>query len=124
MNEQTTKLIEELATKLGTTAEYLWGVLIKQAFYEASITLVQILCIFLFCLIFYKVHKRLSKIKEYNGYKETGYDYYGESAIIPMIFGAIILGLMVIIAFFSIDTVINGFFNPEYWALEQVLDKL
>lgn len=31
MNEQTTKLIEQLAKELGTTAEYLWTVLLKQS---------------------------------------------------------------------------------------------
>lgn len=124
MNEQTTKLIEELASKLGTTAEYLWGVLIKQAFYEASITLVQILCIFLFCFIFFKVHKKLSVKKEYNGYEETGYSYYEESAIVPMFFVGIVLAILLLIAFFSVNTVINGYFNPEYWALQEVLDKL
>lgn len=31
MNEATQKMIEELATKLGVTAEHLWGVLCRQA---------------------------------------------------------------------------------------------
>lgn len=31
MNEETSKLIRELADKLGTTAEHLWSVLVKQA---------------------------------------------------------------------------------------------
>lgn len=44
MNEQTTKLIEQLATKLGTTVEYLYNVLIQQARVEI-ITFFVVLCL-------------------------------------------------------------------------------
>ncbi|MGB4574573.1 MAG: hypothetical protein WBI79_06225, partial [Kiritimatiellia bacterium] len=37
MNEATAKLIEELAAKLGTTAEHLWGVLVRQAPISATV---------------------------------------------------------------------------------------
>ena len=38
MNEATAKLIEELAAKLGTTAEHLWGVLVRQAPISATVS--------------------------------------------------------------------------------------
>lgn len=40
MNEQTVKLVEQLAQKLGTTTEYLWNVLIKQAPISAAIDMI------------------------------------------------------------------------------------
>ena len=35
MNDQTLQLLKQLADKLGTTAEHLWAVLVKQAGIEA-----------------------------------------------------------------------------------------
>lgn len=39
MEEKTIKLIEQLAQKLGTTTEYLWAVLLKQAPIDATVVL-------------------------------------------------------------------------------------
>ena len=40
MNEQTTILLQKLSESLGTTSEYLWAVLIKQAPISATISMV------------------------------------------------------------------------------------
>lgn len=121
MNEQTSKLIEQLAQKLGTTTEYLWSVLLKQAPIQASVTLFQFLLIGLFGYVIYRAHKSLSVKKDYDGYSETGYSHYGERAGIPMTIALVIFCVLSICAFFCIEDVFNGFFNPEYWALEKVL---
>jgi hypothetical protein len=121
MNEQTSKLIEQLANKLGTTTEYLWGVLLKQAQIQSVITLLQFLIIGLFGYVLYRIHKSLSIKKEYDGYKETGYSHYEEKVGIPMVIGVVIFSFLSICAFFCIEDVFNGFFNPEYWALQKVL---
>lgn len=122
MNEQTIKLIEEMAHKLGTTTEYLWGILIKQATVQAYMGLFFILLIAIFNYVLYKVHKRLMEIKDYGDYKKSGYSYYGDNAKIPMGIALVIHCLLIIGALCSIETVINGFFNPEYWALDKVLN--
>jgi len=61
MNENTAKLIEQLAQKLGTTSEYLWGVLLKQASISATVTLLKTIAILLFGWFLWKTHKRLLK---------------------------------------------------------------
>ncbi len=40
MSEKTEQLLRELAQKLGTTAEHLWGVLIKQAYVDSIIGII------------------------------------------------------------------------------------
>ena len=123
MNEQTVVLIEQLANKLGTTSEYLWGVLIHQAPVDATITLIQIIISIILSIILYKAHIKLSKRKDYGGYnKENGYHHYQEIAAIPMFLFGIFVMMLLIISFFNIDIVINGYFNPEYWALNKVLN--
>lgn len=120
MNEQTSKFLEQLAQKLGTTTEYLWSVLIKQAPIDAWISLFQITLIVLFGVYLFKKHKALSvEVKSDYG-RECGYDKYGATAVIPMIIGGLFFVIFGIAAFFCINDVVNGFFNPEYWAMERI----
>ena len=114
MNEQTTKLIEELAQKLGTTAEYLWAVLIKQAPISAMTDLLFFILASFSGILLYKLHKWMSEKDIYEDYEDI--------AIAPMIVLTILWGIIWIVFFFSLGNVITGFLNPEYWALKEVLD--
>lgn len=42
MDDKTLQVVTDLASKLGTTAEYLWGVLLKQAPITGSLALLAI----------------------------------------------------------------------------------
>ncbi len=124
MNDNTAKLLKQLAQKLGTTTEYLWRVLLKQAPVSATTTLLQILLILLFGWGLWKVHKHLMKKKGEEKYSENIYEEWGMGAIFPMILGALIFSIMLVISLFSISDIINGYFNPEYWALKELLNTL
>ena len=119
MNEQTTKLIEQLAKKLGTTAEYLWTVLLKQAPISAMIDLVYLVIVTITGIGLYKLHKYCTK--ETGEYKESIYEDKGELVIPAMVVLATAWVIFFIACFFSIGNIINGFFNPEYWALKEIL---
>jgi len=119
MNENTTKLIEQLAQKLGTTSAYLWSVLIKQAPIDATITLIQVIIIIITGSVLYKAHKRFC-----NDDNKISYYNQEEILVFPMFVVAIIWGVFVIASFFCIGDIINGYLNPEYWALHHVLDCL
>ena len=119
MNEQTTKLIEQLAQKLGTTAEYLWTVLLKQAPISAATDALYFILVIIAGIGLWKLHRYLSK--ERGEYEHSIYYDQEETVIIPMVIIAIIWGICFIACFFSIGNIINGFFNPEYWALKEVL---
>ena len=110
MNEETTQLLKELTDKLGTTTEHLWGVLVTQAPISATTDLVSgiaFLAVF-FALIFVGMRK---------------FEKY-ENEVVPVISG-IIGGFGLIINFIcflqNISMMMAGFFNPEYWALKQLL---
>lgn len=126
MNEQTSKLIEQLAQKLGTTTEYLWSILLKQAFINSSIMLFQFLLIAIFGIVLFKIHRHLSIRKDWDsdGYNETGYRHYGDFSELIMFLIFVVFLIFVIIAFCSIDNLLNGFFNPEYWALNKILETI
>lgn len=111
MNEQTAKLIEQLASKLGTTAEHLWGVLVRQAPISAT---VGILCDALLIIAVYLGWKKLLKVNFDNWDNDMGKG---------MLFGglAIATAICLCAAFGSLQTEVAGFLNPEYWAIKQIL---
>jgi uncharacterized Tic20 family protein len=121
MNEQTAKLVEQLAQKLGTTADYLWSVLLKQAPISAITDLVFFAFTIILGVVIYKVHKHL--LAEKDGNNSIYYDLE-EGAVVPMIFVLVIWAIMFIACLCSIGNIINGFLNPEYWALKEILSSL
>jgi ABC-type multidrug transport system permease subunit len=125
MNEQSAKLLEQLANKLGTTSEYLWGVLIKQAPIDATVQLLQTLVLVIFGWLLWKAHKKLSaKPKDQNSYDSSYYDRYDTLAVIPMVIATLVWALLIIICFICFGSIISGYFNPEYWALKEILNAM
>ena len=118
MNDQTTKLLEQLASKLGTTSQYLWGVLLKQAPIDATISLIQTAIILLMGWGLWKVHKNLM-----NDDASISYSQQGEAVGIPMILATILWAVFFIAAFLCAGEIVYGYFNPEYWALHKVLEN-
>jgi hypothetical protein len=108
--------LKELALKLGTTTEYLWGVLIKQAPISATIQLGQAMFFVVVAVLFYfKVMKMIRG-------GELSDENFG-AVVVTVIFGTVVAaGLLT--AILSFGDVINGYFSPEYWALNEILSKL
>lgn len=111
----TDKIIQELASKLGTTSEYLWSVLIKQAPIDSTVTLIQYVIIGLAVHGLWKVTK--AKLQEW-----VDDDFIPGIAL--TLIAWLVLGILVIVAFCSISQTVSGFINPEYWALDKVLSAI
>lgn len=118
------KLIEQLAQKLGTTTEYLWGILVQQAFINSVITLFQFLLIGLFGYAILKTHKYLLSERRHGKYIRTGYSHYGDPAEITMIIMSVLFVILAVAGFFELPDLVNGFLNPEYWALNKILNTV
>jgi len=116
MNPEIASLLSKLAEKLGTTTEYLWGVLLKQAPISAMVELFQILLTIVAVFVLYRIHKK-------NVVIEDCYVDNPAKAVV-MVVMAVALGIVVIIEFCCLENVVNGFFNPEYWALHRILSEI
>lgn len=124
MNDNLTALLDKLATKLGTTTEYLWKVLLVQAKISATNSLIFLVMAVVSGIILYRIHKRLAKPIPGKSYNNSRYEEDGELYIPIMIMAACI---WVICSFFiitDITNIINGYFNPEYWALKEILNSI
>lgn len=121
MNKETQQLIEQLAQKLGTTSEYLWQVLVNQAQISATTTLIQTLLIIIGSILLYRLH--VNFLKETNK-RDSIYYRYEEAVSIPMGIAAFVMTILIVVAFLCVDDIINGYFNPEYWALNKILNTI
>lgn len=124
MDDKTSKLIEQLAVKLGTTAEYLWTILLKQAKISAINDIIFLSVSLLFGFILFRIHRYLLKERKVGGYEESYYHKYEEAAILPMVIFTVAFTITFIISLSSISNIINGLLNPEYWALKEILDTI
>ena len=109
-----TKLLEQLAAKLGTTAEHLWGVLIRQARIEAVTDIMFIL------FTIFGVYWYYRWVKSF--YERNPYDDFPE--IVGLIFGGVVSFISTIASIVCLFSIPAELFNPEYWALEKILNVL
>ena len=120
MNKETLDLVRGLADKLGTTAEHLWGVLVKQAPISSACDLgVLIMAIVSSIIIIFQV----SKGQEYQEGKTKQKFFYEHDELamgITVISGGVLI-ISIIILIVCFATIMSGFFNPEYWAFKQIV---
>lgn len=121
MNDNTAKLLEKLAQKLGTTSDYLWRVLLKQASISATTSLIQIILMLLFGAVLWSVHLKFTK-KDKNG--DNVYYRFEAAGLVLLVVSIAFIILFPIILFIGMSDIINGYFNPEYWALDKILDTI
>lgn len=117
MNDQTAKIIESLAAKLGTTTEYLWSVLLHQARVDGITTLCYLVLSVVSGIALFHYNKKWS-----NDDNDVSY-YHNEYLIAPMvIIGVVWFILALYMVMSGVPTMITAFLNPEYWALDKILD--
>lgn len=124
MTQQTSELLEKLADKLGTTSEYLWSVLLKQAPYDAMMQLIYFATTIVAGFVLWRVHKFLMKPLRENANDPDAKSRYAEFDHLPttvMMILAVAWVVVIIICIAQLKVVISGFFNPEYWALDHIL---
>lgn len=110
MNDNERQLIEQLAAKLGTTADHLWGVLLRQAPIEAVVDLFYVGFVVVLFFVARSFHRWACA-------DERRYDDWVIGSSIA--WGAwCIFALIVMIVISELPTL---FLNPEYWALKEVL---
>ena len=113
--EKLVPILEQLAKSLNVTTEYLWSALLKQAFIDGVVSVVQFILIIISNFVLVWGSKKVYSLVENSDWDELNYLWIGSLALI-----VIILDLA---AFFSFDTLLACFLNPEYWALEKILSK-
>ena len=122
MDDKYQALIEALASKLGTTAEHIWGVLVRQAPISGIVDLVLCAVITAVTVWFVALVKRRTttpQVTDEDRYPSA--EWRDESAFLAWAV-AIIAGVIALICVTgSAQGIAAAFANPEYWALKQLV---
>jgi hypothetical protein len=117
MNEKIFEALAVLAGKLGTTAEYLWGVMVRQAQVSGIMNLIAAVFLLVGLVVLIRV-----TVKNWKGWwDQAGEDEYQGA----LVFCAIIAHMIIIIPLWvCFDAAIYRLINPEYFALAKILSAL
>ena len=119
--DKLTDLLQKLAEQLGTTTKFLWGVLVRQAPISASINIIEVIVLLIVAYFLsrfvIKFEKAPQKGSSYLDNDNTGF-------YCVKIFGTMGIVLIILLCFCLLKYAIMGFFNPEFWALDYIIDKI
>ena len=104
-------VLNELATKLGVTSEYLWRILIKQQYVEGGIAL------FFFLIISIGIGQWVIRF----GIKNWENDGVPDNTSALWMMGMVVFIISIVIC---IPIVIQNFVNPEYQALKNIFELI
>jgi len=116
------ELIEKLAAKLGTTVEHLWGVLLRQAPISGTVDLIITIAFVVASVFAVRLVVRNTIAPE-----ATEANKYPRAAWRDMEFPAwcgvgILVTITVGVVCNNVPWIVAAFFNPEYWALRQIIN--
>jgi hypothetical protein len=117
MNEQLALTLVTLADKLDTTVEHLWQVMIDQAYISAMTNLtLGIMWILATIVATVFVFKKSKEPADEDGRKWS----YGIELIVYVVVAYMVIASLVILMMIQND-IITALYNPEYWALQQLM---
>lgn len=115
-------MLAELAEKLGTTIEHLWGILLNQSFiFGVSTSIITILMIIFLIFAFYYI-KKITNKKRKSPYEEYTCDE--EYIFVCQVLFGCCLVIFPIGILYNLYEIITAFANPEYWALKTILKSI
>jgi hypothetical protein len=114
-------VIDKLAAKLGVTATYLWGVLLKQAPVAAYTMTVEYIATALVLYLCWRYRAALG------GAFMKGINEHEATAAITLI-ATFVIGIVAVVwlisCLFSFEGFVTAWINPEYWALDKIISSV
>jgi hypothetical protein len=111
MNPEVAKVVQQLADKLGVTAQYLWAVLVRGNRVEGAIAALFVAVAVAIIYVGYRLVQKANAPEVYDGFG------YGMAGVTSLILGIIMFLL-------CSHEAIMGIFCPEYGALHDILSRL
>ena len=114
MTDQIMEVLRVLAEKFGTTTEFLWGIMVKQAYVVGITQIISFAIAGLFVFAWNRYAWSVSFPEE---------DHGGDKAfgiMMVRLFGAVGACMWCMGFLFGLTDIATAFVNPEYWALKQV----
>ena len=122
MDEKTLRALTAPANKLGTTTEYLWDVLLRQAPITGVIDFA-LLAAWVFLTVMwcrFVMRKTIAPTPTQDD-RNTRADWTEEAAFFSWLSAAILVMVTAVIVTVELAITVAALVNPEYWALRQIL---
>lgn len=119
MNNEQTKLLEQLAAKLGTTVDMVWATMLVQARIDAVVSLLVLALMVI-------ITSRASVQFKTALYEHKTVDSDGTAAVaISLGAVSVMLGTMTLVYTTTVaNRIVSGFLNPEYVAITKIAAML
>lgn len=122
MDEKTLQTLTALTNKLGTTAEYLWGVLLKQATITGVIDFALMAAWVMLTVIWCRfVLRKTTAPKPTDKDLHPRADWTEEAAFFSWLSAVALALVTAFIVTSNFATTAAALVNPAYWALRQIL---
>jgi hypothetical protein len=122
MDQNTLQALTALAQKLGTTAEHLWGVLLRQAPISGAIELAFMTGMVVACVIWWRVViAKTTRRKQSDDDRYPRAEWEEEGAFFAVASAATLSLVTLIVCAEGFTLALAAFVNPEYWALRQII---
>lgn len=118
MSENMEQLLIELAQKLGTTVEHLWGVLVRQAYVEALGDGIIVIALTLFGLWLWRWAARFNERSKDDEFTEDEKENYELASFLS---GVVALVSWTFLIFGRLPDLFTKLLNPEFWALQEII---
>lgn len=121
MDNNTAQLLQQLAAKLGTTADKVWQVLIYQQRLNAIEGIITIIIWVIIGIILWRLHKHFLAETE----SELNIYDISDAAMPLMVIGLIIYVVLSIVMLLNlIPDILDELINPQFTALKFILNNL
>jgi hypothetical protein len=122
MDQNTLQAMTALAQKLGTTAEHLWGVLLRQAPISGAIDLAFMAALVVACIVWWRaVISKTTERKRTDDDRYPRAEWAEEGAFFAIASAVMLTLLTLILCAEGFTMAVAAFVNPEYWALRQII---
>lgn len=123
MDDKTLQALTDLAAKLGTTAEYLWGVLMKQAPISGVVDLLVCAAWVVGMVGWAKFVRRKTTAPPKTDDDRYPHADWNDDAGVGLAWVSVVIGagITALVIGSHLSTIVAALVNPEYWALRQIL---
>lgn len=122
MDDKTLSALTALAQKLGTTAEYLWGVLLKQAPITGAIDMAVMAAWIAAAVWWFRFVQRKTTAPAATAEDKCPNAQWTQDGAVLAWVSVVICGLLVALCVgAALSSTAAALLNPEYWALKQIL---
>lgn len=122
--KELTPLLEKLAAKLGTTVEMLWDVMLKQAMIRGVTDLIICTVLIVGNVWLFRLVQRKTTCPPVTAERQYPRCEWDDVEIPAWTILVVVTLIVILCVIASVPDIITAFANPQYWALEHILNAV